>query len=312
MADPTISGTRPERDFNWLSEYLQGARSFHADFVRQVNRDQFLFHYTDLNGLKGIATEHDLWLTHALYCNDEAEVKLGIEVARDQIKLMLKDPELPSRKQDYLHRLDGVLKEPPKESVYICCFCQQGDELSQWRAYGGNGNGVSLKIDPIEFIDYAGHRPFGFLAIWNVFYPSERQGEIMRRALETAYQKFSTLAPEEIARKAKDVIDFFVPTFKHPGFVGEDEWRMIFVPSPDSPVKPRYRATRDMLVPYFSLKDLVLSMGKVSKEHWRLPIREVCIGPSRHRELNRACAQSLLIDNGYDCAAVASGTPYRS
>lgn len=156
MSVSSISGTRPERDFNWLSEYLQNARSFHADFVRQVDRVQ------------------------------------------------------------------------------------------------------------------------------------------------------------QIVRKAKDVIDFFVPTFKHFGFAREDEWRMIFVPSPTSEVKPRYRPTRDMLVPYFSLKDLVLSLNIVSKETWRLPIHQVCIGPNRHRELNRACAQSLLSDNGYTCPVVASETPYRS
>jgi hypothetical protein len=66
-----------------------------------------------------------------------------------------------------------------------------------------------------------------------------------------------------------------------------------------------------MLIPYFSLKDLLVSSG-VSEDDWRLPIQRVCIGPSRHRELNRACAQSLLADNGYKCEAIASETPYRS
>ncbi len=315
MSDSTISGTRPERDFNWLYEYLQGARSYHADFVRQVDRVQagsLLFHYTDLNGLTGIATGHDLWLTHAFYCNDEAEMKLGIQVAHDQIHVLLQNPAGPPAKREYLQRLDAVLNEPLQDSVYICCFCEKGDELSQWRAYGGNGNGVSIQIDPNAFVEYTGQQPFGFLAIWNVFYPLERQQQIMKIAIENTYTRFCGLPPEQIVRKAKDVIDFFVPTFKHHGFSREDEWRMIFVPSPASTVKPRYRATRDMLVPYFSLKDLVLSLGHINKEHWRLPIRQICIGPNRHRDLNRACAQSLLSDNGYTCPAIASETPYRS
>ncbi len=310
MSNPTTSGTRPERDFGWLSEYLQNARSFHADFVRQVDQTKTLHHYTDLTGLKGIGTEHDLWLTNALYCNDEAEIKLGIQVARDQIKILAAGATGP--KKDYLDQLDKELSEPPKEGVYICCFCENGDDLSQWRAYAGDGNGVSIEIDPNTFVQYAGNHPFGFLAIWNVFYPIDRQEQIMRTALENTYNKFSSLPPDQIVKKAKDVIDFFVPTFKHHGFNVENEWRMIFVPSPASPVKPRYRARRDMLIPYYSLKDLMLTIPTVNKDSWRLPIRQVRIGPSRHRELNRACAQSLLIDNGYNCPAVASETPYRS
>jgi hypothetical protein len=69
---------------------------------------------------------------------------------------------------------------------------------------------------------------------------------------------------------------------------------------------------RDMLVPYFSLKELVQTVRTAEEKAWRLPIREVRVGPSRNRELNRACAQSLLIDNGYDCPVTASDIPYRS
>ena len=311
-ADSGTSGTRPERDFLWLSSYLDGARSVHADFIRQVPRvEGGVFHYTDLSGLKSIATDHDLWLTNALYCNDEAEMKLGNQVARGEIARLRDDPAGSPARKEYLEKLDAALREPPREGVYICCFCEEDDDLSQWRAYGADGNGVSIQIDTNAFVNHTGSHPFGFLAIWNVQYGKARQEEIMRRALEKTFEQFSQLPADQIARKAKDVIDFFIPTFKHEGFAGENEWRMIFVPSPASPVKPRYRARRDMLIPYYSLKDLVLSLG-VAKDTWRLPIRKVRIGPSRHRALNRACTQSLLADNGYLCDAVESTTPYRS
>lgn len=134
-------------------------------------------------------------------------------------------------------------------------------------------------------------KPLVFLSIWNVFYRPDQQQQIMRTALERIFVKFSALPPDQIVRKAKGVIDFSIPTFKNDGFSRENEWRMIFLPSPASTVKPRYRARQDMLIPYFSLKDLVLSLKTLSKEEWRLPIRQACIGPSRHRELNRQCAQ---------------------
>ena len=266
MNNLDISGTRPDRDLQALSEYLEEAGSYHQDFVRRVAKYQPgppLFHYTGLSGLQGLVSKHDLWLTHALYCNDEAEVTLGINVARDQIQSLVEVPGVEPPRRDYLSALDALLVQPPRESVYICCFCEHDDVLNQWRGYGGNGNGVSIQIDPNKFVDYTGNQPFGFLSIWNVRYEKPRQEQIMKRAIERTYEKFSaSLPPDQIAKKAKDVIDFFVPTFKHDGFQEECEWRMILAPSPSSKVKPLYRAARDMLIPYYSLKELVLSTAR--------------------------------------------------
>ncbi|MDP9098309.1 MAG: DUF2971 domain-containing protein [Verrucomicrobiota bacterium] len=318
----SISETRPARDIKALSSYLLGVQSTHYDFIRRLKKDEkgepLFFHYSDLTGLKGIVTEHDLWLTHALFCNDEAELNFGITIAREEIAKLRKEKPLAARKEQYLAELDASLKRPLTESVYICCFCEGDDMLSQWRAYGGNGNGVSIRLDAYEFENYAGEQPYGFLRIWNVFYEEPQQRSLMRDAVERTYQNYKAAAVSEIVRKAKDIIDFFVPTFKHSGFSGEQEWRMIFVPSPASAVKPRYRAARELLIPYFSLKDLVASRNppsrrktKKPKNQWRLPILQVCIGPSRHRDLNRGAAQSLLSDGGYDVPVIASHTPYR-
>ena len=312
---PDTSATRPDRDLSFLSSYLQSVRSYHADFVRLVAKGEpspNLFHYTDLNGLDSIVSKHDLWLTHALYCNDEAEMKLGVEIARSEINQLEQTERKASaisQKLSFFTALDALLAQPRREGVYISCFCQGDDILSQWRAYGANGNGVSICMAPSAFEDYTGLQPFGFLSIWNVFYEPPQQKEIMARAIENTYNWFSMLPPEEIAKKAKDVIDFFVPTFKHECFKEEQEWRMIFAPAASGDVKPRYRAARDMLIPYYSLKDLIVSQG-VDVASWRLPIKAVLIGPSRHRALNKASAESFLSDNGYSCPVNASATPY--
>jgi DUF2971 family protein len=315
------SETRPARDIKALSSYLLGVQSTHRDFIRQLKKDPagkpLFFHYSDLNGLKGIIAEHDLWLTHALFCNDEAELNLGLRIAREEIAKLCDEKPAP-KKHQYLADLDARLKKPLTESVYICCFCEEDDKLSQWRAYGGNGNGVSIRLNAYELEPFCGEQPYGFLCIWNVFYEEVQQRSVMRNAIEKTFQKFQARAVAEIVNKAKDVIDFFVPTFKHHGFGGEQEWRMIFVPAPSSAVKPRYRAARELLIPYFSLKDLVASRNKpgtrkaeIARQQWRLPILQVCIGPSRHRDLNRGSAESFLSDAGYQVPVIASHTPYR-
>jgi hypothetical protein len=146
----------------------------------------------------------------------------------------------------------------------------------------------------------------------------------MKHAIDKTYEQLlpDQIKTDQIAKKAKDVIDFFVPTFKHKGFEEEREWRMIFVPTQSGNIKrikPCYRAARDMLIPYYSLKDLIKGViqqqgldAEKWAEKWHLPIKHVLIGPSRHKELNKASARFLLLDNGYySCPVNTSETPYR-
>ena len=81
MSDPDSNTTRPDRDLTFLSSYLDNAYSYYADFIRlgaNGETSQNLFHYTDLNGLASIVSNQEFWLTLALCCNHEAEMKLGI------------------------------------------------------------------------------------------------------------------------------------------------------------------------------------------------------------------------------------------
>ena len=101
-----------------------------------------LFHYTDLAGLKGILENHDLWLTHSRYCNDHEEMTHGYSVAKAALDELRKGGAVAST---YLDMIAAFLQAP--EGVYICCFCEQDNLLSQWRNYAANGTGVSIQID---------------------------------------------------------------------------------------------------------------------------------------------------------------------
>jgi hypothetical protein len=281
------SEIKPSRDFEYLLSYLED--SYRSGFMKSSGHSESLFHYTDLNGLKGIITEHDLWLTDALYSNDDAEIKFGVKIAQNQIQSMLNtDPNKDNLLNDYLKTLAKLL-EQPREGVYICCFCEEDDILSQWRAYGGNGNGVSIQLDLSEFDRYTANQKFGVLSIWKVVYEERKQQDTIKRAISNTFRDFqTTLPPIEIAQKAKDIIDFFIPTFKDRGFREEKEWRMILVPSPSRNIKPLYRVSHDMLIPYYSFRDLVLitAQSQTELKVWKLPIRKVLIGPGRHKVLN--------------------------
>ena len=67
--------------------------------------------------------------------NDEAEMTHGLELAKSVIAEERGKATDPKR-QEYLDELTRLLTEVEVEPVYIACFCEAVDRLSQWRADG--------------------------------------------------------------------------------------------------------------------------------------------------------------------------------
>ena len=283
-----------------------------AELILHPGKD--LYHYTDLNGLLGVLQKADLWLTHSRYSNDEEEIAHGQRVVSDAIADALKQAAADVRRTEYLEQLRTLIDKPSTEGVYICCFCQKDNLLSQWRGYGANGAGVSLQVDSGGFSDLTGADcQHGLMRFWKVFYSAETQRKIIDGAINFTYN--AGLPTEQLARRGADAIQFFIPTFKNPDFVEEAEWRLIFTPNPMCVIKPRFRVRGGMLVPYYSLRDLSPAPPAPSPAGPppRLPIEHVTVGPSASKALNVASVRMLLDHSGYaDVAVEASKTPFRS
>jgi len=269
-----------------------------------------LFHYTDLNGLIGIVEKGDLWLTHSRYSNDEEEMAHGQRVAGEAItsaaSLSANDPA----RTEYLQQLKVLIEKPSPEGVYICCFCQKDNLLSQWRGYGANGAGVSVQFDSGGFGPWTGADcPHGLMRFWKVFYKAETQRKIVDGAINYSWIPGSTAA--QCAQRAADAIQFFIPTFKNADFEEEAEWRLIYTPNPVCAVLPQFRVRGTMLVPYYRLRDLV--PGAPIMGGSPLPIGHVTVGPSASKILNVASVRMLLDKSGHTSApAEASKTSFRS
>lgn len=113
-----------------------------------------LYHYTDSQGFEGIVSTNSLWATNAKFLNDASEGRYGCELAL---------PILRSRhehaKDDWKKVLGNARlllgdkslqleQDVPEEftDAYVCCFCEHGDLLSQWRTYGAAGGGYSMEF----------------------------------------------------------------------------------------------------------------------------------------------------------------------
>jgi hypothetical protein len=297
-------------DIDALDRFLNAVGSDSPNLIFYPGTLQAVYHYTDLNGLQGIVTNHDLWLTHSRYSNDDEELTHGFRIARETIEGMRSEASDRKRKY-YLNRVADLFKVPSAEGAYICCFCEKNDLLSQWRSYSANGTGVSIGFNPMDFSYITGidSPRSGLVRLWKVIYDRERQKSLVRNIIDFAYsdQSKPSMSLGKRAAQAADAIDFFIPTFKNQDFAEEQEIRLIFTPLPSASAKPQFRVSRGMLVPYYSLRELD---GRTSPR--TLPINSVRVGPSVNKTLNLESARMLLIKAGYNSVTVdGSATPYR-
>ena len=291
-----------------LNDFLEYVGSYTRDLIYNPGDLTAIYHYTDLNGLRGIVDNHDLWLTHSRFSNDDEELTHGFQIVKKVIEEELAG-DIDRRRKEYLGNVIAIFELPKAEGVYICCFCEEDNLLSQWRSYGANGTGVSLSFDPARFDYITGpdSPPSGLVRLWQVFYDMDVQSNIVKNAINYHWDK-TDITLEEQAKQAVDAIQFFIPTFKNRDFEEEKEIRLIFTPFPNCPTEPQFRVSRGMLVPYYSLREL--SGGTATPRP--LPIRGVRVGPSVNKVLNVESAKMLLTRAGYsDIDVDSSNTPYR-
>lgn len=307
--DVALEAGHLDIDIPSLTLLLGCLHSYNVDLVLDLPGGQSLYHYTNLGGALGIVQNHDLWLTHSRYSNDDEEMSFGHKVVSAVVRQKLEEHRGDQERLAYLNRLAELVEAPVPQGVYVCCFCMKDDLLSQWRSYGANGTGVSLEFDPSGFQAMTGPEcPHGLLRFWRVFYDHGEQQTIIANVLRLVWDQYEGQPTEILARKAAAVIRFFVPTFKHGDFREEEEWRLIFTPGAASAVKPRYRTARNMLVPYYSLHDLA---GQ-PPVYQQLPIQGLRVGPSAQKSLNVESFRMMLSQSGYGTVPVrASETPYR-
>jgi len=260
-------------------------------------------------------TKSDLWLTDARFSNDAEELEHGRSLIASVVKKQIKrgPPKVRALARDVAAQLEADAKRPagPSDAVFVCCFCEKSDLLSQWRGYAANGGGVAIEIDPKAF-GYIARTdcPIGVMRFWKVFYQDEQKRSRVEQVL--AFWAGQSVSRAVRAESTVATLRFFMPTFKNPRFAEEVEWRLIFTPGPTCHVPPKFRTARGLLVPYFELIELVKSAKLKGLAIKRLAIKSVCVGPGPYKDVNLRSARMLLDSYGFQNAAVVpSEIPYR-
>lgn len=296
-------------DIPVLTGFLNSLESYSQDLVQHLRAGVKLSHYTTLDGALGIVQGGDLWLSHLRFSNDDEEFHYGLRLVAQELDAQAAAVPGDAARLQRIEAVKALIEQQREQPIFICCFCEEDNLLSQWRGYADNGGGVSIEFDHQGFRQYSGEdSPLGLTRLWRVFYAESQQRGIIQKALD--YPGWPSAAEADRVRYIADALAFFVPTFKNGDFRDEKERRLIFSPGGANAPKVRFRVRSGMLVPYVRMRDMAgIPEGAPAQP---LPIKRLLVGPGRHRALNRESLRMALDAHGYAHVPVdVSSTPYR-
>lgn len=267
-----------------------------------------LFHYTDALAVKSILENQELWLSDIRFLNDSQEMNDGVKYILDVLSSELPDVGLDLAcmiaARDYLNESfdDHISFGIDNEPTFVCSFSEAGNQLSQWRAYGG----YSIEFDR-ELIDRE-------LQIFECVYSESDKKTISNgivrdaiRMVASDFQKYGAINSD--SQIGLSMLLRTASTFKDQSFYEEQEVRCavdLSLPSADL----KFRSRSGILIPYIRLGFPFSA------------IKAIHIGPMRDQELAFTSMKSLVlcVTSEYaslhigevpDIEVVMSKTPFR-
>jgi hypothetical protein len=286
-----------------------------------------LHHYTDAFGVQGIISSNSLWATATQFSNDLSEIDYAVSIATEIVARMWGNKKNGSPWEKVLVQHVAQLFDTPLRSFgqpFIVSFCEDGDLLSQWRAYGGT-SGFSLAFSPliqhdqVKLVCKHGFRTM----VKRVIYEPEKQRARLRfllRNLTTLVNGFSFATTSSAGASAHVELSLLLIlemtdwacAVKHKAFSEEKEWRVITYPKGATLVGAQplnyegvsVRPTAKLLLPYMTLEP---PSGK------RLPLVEIRCGPSQFQEQSARAMRIVLRKHGHNNLPVTlSEAPLRT
>lgn len=270
-------------------------QEFRKQSINEILPD-VLYHYTSFEGFKGIINSKEIWATAADYLHsDPTEITIAktvaLEILREREKHFNGKEELYDSCKKSVENSDRS-----KGFQCICSFAEDGDLLSQWRAYcpkggvsigfsvpkiGGNNEYLYTK-DGSYHERYYVHENY----IHKCIYEPKKQRKIMNDLFNFVLER------TEDVRILKTFIGKLIQTFsysfKHETFKEENEWRLCCFTLPDDN-QIRYRVKDSKRIPY-------LPFWAVDNKDNSI-ITSIIIGPCRDKEILKNSVSSCLKDS---------------
>ncbi|MFA4902336.1 MAG: DUF2971 domain-containing protein [Desulfobaccales bacterium] len=288
--------------------------------------EKILYHYTSLEGVLGITLSKSIWATNILYLNDASELNYSLDMLKEQVDEFKND--IPVDK-NWLYKLNFFDKLIDKFNrlitntkilgFFVCSFSEEKDLLSQWRGYCAKGIGFSLGFELSKLRKCARQKN---CLIRPCNYDKKKQISAIRKLISELSSQFDAVIrnssavdqvnidANELGLLAEFLIKFneIAPTFKHPKFKEEKEWRIIVrrnFRSKGSIESIKFRTGPSMIVPYIEFP--------LPREEEDLIINKIIVGPTHDSILSKASIEMLLKSKNVRFNEVQESTiPYRN
>ena len=208
-----------------------------------------MYHYTSIEGFKGIIDSKEIWATDATnIASDPSELTHAKEIARKILRERKRDfngkEGLYKCCENAIKGLDGF-----KEFLCICSFSAKEDSLNQWRAYcPEEGVSVGFSVPKIsENNQYLNNYYVNEAYIYKCIYKEKEQRLKINQLFDFLLER------TEDTRQLNSLFDIMLQTFsysfKHKSFEEESEWRLVcFICADDG--QRKYRVEDSMSIPY--------------------------------------------------------------
>lgn len=271
---------------------------------KDLPNPNILYHYTSLAGLKGVVENGKIWATNILYLNDSEEFINAMDAFNSVFDTMLDIPEktdtLSKNEKDFLLLLSKRIEDIFKNNrdgfqVFVSSFSENADKLSQWRGYCPSGNGICIGFDFKSLNSLPNCQLDECIYVKSMSDSKELIGfnQIYKFIIGylKKFQSFNNRKNRE--EKIKSLLQDFERDFlkyaarvKHPGFVEENEWRLILTLDETSSEKILYRPGKSMLIPYIEID--------IRDTNKRLNIPDIWIGPTPNPKLSQNSVLNFL------------------
>jgi hypothetical protein len=274
-----------------------------------------LYHYTNSNAAIEIVGKKEIRAGHVLFMNDSTELRYGIGL----YSTFLENPYEVAHPKEFAQFRDEFLPEPKTvmadSPVYAFCLSVEGNDLSQWRAYGSRGTGYALGFDSAGLLKLRFEGTS--FEYFKVIYDHEIQKALLKDFL---YSTFNWLMSEretgiEITEADRDILRLYfldwlqsiLLRMKRYDFHHENEWRLTFrnLRGLRNSTDPDFRVSEaGIFVPYCPLKP---------EEGQLLPLRRIIIGPSSNGRAAWLGMHKFLAKHRYgDVELMDCGIPIQS
>lgn len=238
-----------------------------------------VYHYCSVETFLNIIRNATLRLTDVEKSNDYAE-RTFMEA------LIIEELQKQSEQTALGYIFNQMIEENYRTlysnaNLYACCFSEEKDLLSQWRAYAGNGTGVAIGFSG-KYLERTDQDLYG-LKFRKVNYDPEQHRIYAKEQVETIIKSME--AGKNFFAAMGDVFENRIEENscrKKPAFAEEKEWRLSIAMSPEARIgrtgvfqdftlsEIKVYSKKDQLVTYFDL-----SFEKIKQQF----IKEIVIGP---------------------------------